>query len=197
MEETQLEAGTYAIVNVQYYRYALDTKDGLAVVRPYIACESQQWNFTTSVNDGVFWHLQNVESGRYLGLPMDENVEDSLKLREVDHKFSWHVKRDENDNHHYLLYVPYTKHVVDMDPKDVKPANKVFVYQDGEGRHQSWHLCRASSLKDGDVYKITNTTPCFRYEPITFDNDTKRGGCPLIGTIMHQLDYDRSFFLKV
>ncbi|KAH6871732.1 hypothetical protein BKA70DRAFT_1578101 [Coprinopsis sp. MPI-PUGE-AT-0042] len=166
-----LEAGTYTLVNFAYSRYALDTKDGLAVVSPYIACESQQWKLTTS--DGVFWHVQNVESERYLGLPINKHVQNSLKLQELDHKFSWHVKRDENHGHHYLLYVPYTKHVVDMDPEDVKPGNgEVFVYEDGKGTHQSWHLCRAPSLRDGDVYKIAHAKRSVG--SITFDNDTKR-----------------------
>ncbi|KAH6906898.1 hypothetical protein BKA70DRAFT_1563321 [Coprinopsis sp. MPI-PUGE-AT-0042] len=88
MEGTNLEPGTYALINTQHTWYALDTKDGIAVAYPYIASTSQQWNLTTS--DGVFWHANNVKSGRFLGLPINAHVQNSLALQELDHKFAWH-----------------------------------------------------------------------------------------------------------
>ncbi|KAH6906901.1 hypothetical protein BKA70DRAFT_1563323 [Coprinopsis sp. MPI-PUGE-AT-0042] len=176
MEETQLEAGTYALVNLKYSRYALDTKDGLAVVRPYIVSESQQWNVTTS--DGVFWHVQNVESGRYLGLRIHERAQDSVIVREVDYKFAWHVKRCEEPRY-YVLYVPYSSHIVDINPEMTTQGSDVLLNQDGQGDHQVWILCRdphldvSSALKDGHIYEIISMDDRCMY----FDIDTKRVSC--------------------
>ncbi|KAH6871735.1 hypothetical protein BKA70DRAFT_1354804 [Coprinopsis sp. MPI-PUGE-AT-0042] len=151
--ETHLDAGTYALVNTENSRYALDTKDGLAVVHPYIASRSQQWKLTTA--DGVFWHVQN----------------------EVDHKFSWHVK-NYLKSQHYQLYMPYSKHIVDVDPKEMKPGSSVVVNRDSQRPRQVWKLCRdlhlnvSSTLKDGNIYKITQPH-CKGF--MTLGLDTKGG----------------------
>ncbi|KAH6906895.1 hypothetical protein BKA70DRAFT_1563319 [Coprinopsis sp. MPI-PUGE-AT-0042] len=176
MEETQLEAGTYALRNSQYSRHALDTKDGLAVVRPYIASESQHWKLTTS--DGAFWHVQNVESGRYLGLPIHERAQDSVIVREVDHKFAWHMKML-GGHRYYVLYVPYSSHIVDINPEMTTQGSDVLLNQDGQGDHQVWILCEdpqldvSSTLEDGHIYQIISMFHGYMY----FDLDTKKVSC--------------------
>jgi hypothetical protein len=49
-----------------------------------------KWNLTTM--DGIHWLIQNVKSGRYLGVPLDANVQNRLAVQEVDHKVGWKVQ---------------------------------------------------------------------------------------------------------
>ncbi|KAH6906947.1 hypothetical protein BKA70DRAFT_1285906 [Coprinopsis sp. MPI-PUGE-AT-0042] len=160
MESKRLEAGTYAIINVRLPRWVLDTKDGVVVAYPYISSPSQQWNLESS--DGICWYIKNVASGRYLGLPVDERVKNALTLREVDHKFAWHLRRFEDKEHQFLPYVPYTNYVIDLDPRDPQPGRTLYVHEDGKGPHQAWHFTKdlhletSRILQDGRRYKILN-----------------------------------------
>lgn len=49
-----------------------------------------QWNLEST--DGIFWYIQNVASGHYLGLHIDEQVEYSVHLSEVKQRFAWHIR---------------------------------------------------------------------------------------------------------
>ncbi|KAH6871092.1 hypothetical protein BKA70DRAFT_1578490 [Coprinopsis sp. MPI-PUGE-AT-0042] len=178
MEGTNPEPGTYALINSQLTRYALDTNNGIAVAYPYIASASQQWSLSTP--DGIFWHVKNVESGRFLGLPVDVHVQNSVALQEVEYKFSWHIRRHEQHQNKFYFYVPYSRHVVDISPEKMKPGSEAFIHQDGQGLHQTWHLCRdlhlsaSSALNDGDVYKLVNA---FFHMSMTFRVDSKEVSC--------------------
>jgi hypothetical protein len=61
--------------------------------------------------DGLHWLVQNVSSGRYLGVPLDANVHNSLRLKEVDHKIGWRIKIDKDcqESFQYVLtnHSPY------------------------------------------------------------------------------------------
>ncbi|KAH6906891.1 hypothetical protein BKA70DRAFT_1223761 [Coprinopsis sp. MPI-PUGE-AT-0042] len=166
MEGTNPEPGTYALISTRFSRYGircylpwlgLFTDCPEAVAYPYIASPLQQWNLTSP--DGVCWHIQNMESGRYLGLPIHEHARDFLALGEVDHKFSWHIKWAEKHLFSVFLYIPYSKHVVDLVPGKMNPG-RVYLYQDGCFPLQTWYLCKdlhldvSSTLKNGGVYKI-------------------------------------------
>ncbi|KAH6871743.1 hypothetical protein BKA70DRAFT_1354870 [Coprinopsis sp. MPI-PUGE-AT-0042] len=150
MDFANLEEGTYAIVNVSLPRWVLDTKDGVVVANPYMASPSQQWHLQSS--DGISWYIQNVASGRYLGLPVGELVRNVLTLREVDHRLHWHIRHYQGEQHQFLPYVPYTKFVIDLDPRDPNQA-RLF--------SMSMRIIQALtrhgfSVKDGGTYKILN-----------------------------------------
>ncbi|KAH6906926.1 hypothetical protein BKA70DRAFT_1491684 [Coprinopsis sp. MPI-PUGE-AT-0042] len=167
MENANPEVGTYAIVNVRLPQWVLDTKEGVVVANPYMASPSQQfhpniqWNLQSS--DGISWFIQNVASERYLGLPVGENVRNCLTLREVNHKFAWHFRHYKGEQYQFLPHVPYTKHVIDLDPRNPKPGETVlYVHEDNAGAHQAWflrkdlHLETSSVLQDGRTYMILN-----------------------------------------
>ncbi|KAH6899104.1 hypothetical protein BKA70DRAFT_1406456 [Coprinopsis sp. MPI-PUGE-AT-0042] len=168
MNEPTLEPGNYALVNSRCIQYVLDTKDGIgdqsfqrySVAYPYIASQSQQWSLKT--RNGVGWYLQNVASGLYLGLPADEHARNGLPVHEVEHEFEWYLKREGDSSNCFSLYVPYTRHVIDLNPGNPKPEMVLYIYEDGKGPHQVWHLCKdlhletSKALVDGKIYRIVN-----------------------------------------
>ncbi|KAH6871088.1 hypothetical protein BKA70DRAFT_1356735 [Coprinopsis sp. MPI-PUGE-AT-0042] len=156
MDGAQLTPGVYALINDDPPRYALDAKGGSVVAYPYITSPLQQWNLTTP--DRVCWWIQNVQSGRYLGLPANAHVKNSLTLQEVDHKFAWHIRKHERFRRLFILYVPYSKHVVDICAETVNPGSRIRIYQDGQASHQSWNLCKDLHLDKENSTPITNAT---------------------------------------
>ncbi|KAH6906962.1 hypothetical protein BKA70DRAFT_382371 [Coprinopsis sp. MPI-PUGE-AT-0042] len=119
-----------------------------------------QWSLKT--RNGVGWYLQNVASGLYLGLPADEHARNGLPVHEVEHEFEWYLKREGDSSNCFSLYVPYTRHVIDLNPGNPKPEMVLYIYEDGKGPHQVWHLCKdlhletSKALVDGKIYRIVN-----------------------------------------
>ncbi|KAH6906930.1 hypothetical protein BKA70DRAFT_1285866 [Coprinopsis sp. MPI-PUGE-AT-0042] len=175
METTpaRLEAGIYAILNAPLSHWVLDTKDGSVVANPYTGSPSQQWKFEPS--DGVSWSIQNVASGHYLGLPIDECVKNKVTLREVHQIFPWHVRQDKGRRTTFLLHIPYTKFGIHLDQR-VSELTKtaLYVHEDNEGHpwylYKDLHLRVSSVLKDGWGYMIPNT--CLHKAITVEDNHT-------------------------
>ncbi|KAH6871741.1 hypothetical protein BKA70DRAFT_1354839 [Coprinopsis sp. MPI-PUGE-AT-0042] len=159
MANSGLETGIYAIVNAGAPQWTVDTKESEVVANFYIGSPSQQWRLESS--DGICLYIQNIGSGRYLGLPLNENAKNGLALREVDHKFAWHIERQGYQR--FLLKVPYTPFVIDLDPKVTQPSMTNLCIQERHlGPLHVWILCKdlhletSSILKDRRTYKILN-----------------------------------------
>ncbi|KAH6871734.1 hypothetical protein BKA70DRAFT_1241536 [Coprinopsis sp. MPI-PUGE-AT-0042] len=154
-------------------QWVLNTKGGEVVANPYISSPSQQWNLESF--DGGSWYIQNVASGRYLGLPIEEYASNFYKLREVNQKFAWHIKKYDNQWNQFLLHVPYTEFVICLDSGVSQPGTTVLYVHDNGGSHLAWylylHLEPSSVLKGGGIYKIHYANNPSAYITITVKDD--------------------------
>ncbi|KAH6880321.1 hypothetical protein BKA70DRAFT_1238885 [Coprinopsis sp. MPI-PUGE-AT-0042] len=112
----------------------------------------------------IAWSFRSISTGRYLGMAAGDQVANHHKLREVEHPFPWHLRKDD-PGLMVSIIVPYTDYVIDLsdgnDPP--KPGAVLKIYQDHRVPHQQWYLCQdlhlatSRALKHGTEYKIVNT----------------------------------------
>ncbi|KAH6880329.1 hypothetical protein BKA70DRAFT_1343737 [Coprinopsis sp. MPI-PUGE-AT-0042] len=188
MPPTTFPEGIYTIVNARTPNRVLDSRDGKAIAEQFMGCESQRWEMARVVD--IAWSFRSISTGRYLGMAAGDQVANHHQLREVEHPFPWHLRKDDPGLLVSIL-VPYTNYVIDLsdgnDPP--KPGAVLKIYQDHRVPHQRWYLCQdlhlatSRALKHGTEYKIVNTqsntaieindakAACFR---VKLDENTNR-----------------------
>ncbi|KAH6871737.1 hypothetical protein BKA70DRAFT_1354816 [Coprinopsis sp. MPI-PUGE-AT-0042] len=131
MEAADPETGTYALVNTQCSRYALDTKDSIVVAYPYVSSPSQQWNVTTP--DGHGLALREVKH-------KDKVQHDCFQLYVPYSKFV--VSMDSE--------IPKAGSAIFVSENRQKPHQAWYLCKD-------LHLQTSSILESEDVYRIHNS----------------------------------------
>lgn len=156
-----LEKGVYNILNVKA-KTAIDIRDSKAQGHPQAISPTQGWRVIKKTAN--VWALQQVASGKYLGLKLDDNATNGFQiLTEDDHEFGWRVEVDGTNPNHFTFWVPYSNYVLDLEGYGKQNAGtKIQLWTKLNGDHQKWFFSKgleelvSGTLKHGGVYRIIN-----------------------------------------